>query len=246
MNICLKISYLGTNYFGFQKQKNNITVQGTLENVFLKVFNRNVNIIGCSRTDSGVHAEEYYCNFHIEEFNVPLHNIKNALNSNLPYDIRVIDCYEVCHTFNSRYDAIKKEYEYKIFNGEVLPPIKYVNHMHFKYSLDFLKMKEASKYFEGEHDFIGFMSKGSSTSNTVRTIFKSDIYKKDDVIVYSVLGNGFLYNMVRIIVGTLIMVGQGKIDYKNVPYIIKSCDRKMSGFVSDAKGLCLKKVFYDN
>ena len=87
MNICLKISYLGTNYFGFQKQKNNITVQGTLENVFLKVFNRNVNIIGCSRTDSGVHAEEYYCNFHIEEFNVPLHNIKNALNSNLPYDI---------------------------------------------------------------------------------------------------------------------------------------------------------------
>lgn len=246
MNICLKISYLGINYFGFQKQKNNITVQGTLENVFLKVFNRKINIIGCSRTDSGVHAKEYYCNFHIDEFNVPPNNIKHALNSNLPYDIRVIDCYEVCHTFNSRYDAIKKEYEYKIFNGEVMLPIKYFNHMHFKYDLDFLKMKEASKFFEGEHDFRGFMSKGSSVKNTVRTIFKSDIYKKDDIIVYSILGNGFLYNMVRIIVGTLILVGQGKIDYKNMPYIIKSCDRKMSGFVSDAKGLTLKKVFYDN
>lgn len=246
MNVCLRISYLGGNYFGFQRQKNHITVQGTLEDKFYKIFKRDIKIIGCSRTDSGVHAEEYYCNFHIEDFNVSFLNIKNALNSNLPEDIRVFDCYKVKDEFNSRYDSIKKEYEYKIFNGDVMPPLKYLNHAHFKQNLDFQKMKESCLYFEGKHDFRGFMSSGSNVKNTVRTIFKSSINKEKDVIVYNIEGDGFLYNMVRRIVGTLIMVGMGKINSKDIPYIIKSCNSKMTGFVSDARGLTLKKVFYDN
>lgn len=246
MNICLKISYLGGNYFGFQKQKNHVTIQGTIENAFYKIFNRHIRIIGCSRTDSGVHADEYYCNFHIDEFNVPFLSIKKALNSNLPNDIRIFDCYRVSDGFNSRYDSIKKEYEYKIFNGEVIPPLKYLDHMHFKQKLDFEKMRECCVYFEGKHDFRGFMSSGSCVKNTVRTIFKSSIYKRENVIVYNIEGDGFLYNMVRRIVGTLIMVGMGKINTKDIPYIIKSCNSEMTGFISDAKGLCLKKVFYDN
>lgn len=246
MNICLKISYLGGNYFGFQRQKNHKTIQGVIEKTFFKIFKREINIIGCSRTDSGVHALDYYCNFHIEDFNVSPLNIKNAMNSNLPYDIRIFDCYICSDDFNSRYNAIKKEYEYRIFNGEVMPPLNFLNHAHFKMKLDFESMEKCVLYFKGEHDFKGFMSRGSNVKNTIRKIYKSEIYKTGDIIVYNIEGNGFLYNMVRIIVGTLIMVGQGKIKPYDIPYIIKSGDRELSGFVSDAKGLTLKKVCYDN
>ncbi len=243
-NICLKISYLGTNYSGFQKQKNSLTIQESIENCFFKLFNREINLIGCSRTDSGVHAYEYYCNFHVENFNVNHLNIMKALNSFLPYDIRILDCYYCQNDFHSRYDAKMKEYEYRIFNGEVISPFIYANHFHFKYYLDFCKMKEACKYFEGEHDFKGFMTKGSSVKNTVRTIYKSTLEKENEIIVYRILGNGFLYNMVRIIVGTLIMVGQNKINANDIPFIINSGERNKSGFVSESKGLSLKKVFY--
>lgn len=242
----MKISYLGSNYFGFQKQKNCSTIQGTIESIFLKLFNREINLIGCSRTDSGVHAYEYYSNFHLDDFHINPLNIKKALNSLLPYDIRILDCYYCDEKFHSRYDAKKKEYEYKIFNGEVMPPFIYSTHLHFKYDLDLNKMIEASKYFEGEHDFKGFMTKGSQVKNTVRIIYKSSINKENNIITYNILGNGFLYNMVRIIVGTLIMVGQNKICEKDIPFIIKSGDRFRCGFVSESKGLSLKKVFYDN
>lgn len=246
LNICLKISYLGSNYFGFQKQPDKITIQGVLETTFLNIFHREIKLIGCSRTDAGVHAKEFYCNFHIENFFVPYKNIKNAMNVHLHYDIRILDCYEVSEDFHSRYFAKKKEYEYKIFNGEVLSPFKYLDHMHFKFPLDFNKMSYACKYFEGTHDFKSFTSKGSSVKTTIRTIFKSELYKEEDVIIYKVLGDGFLYNMVRIIVGTLIMVGQGRIKESDILSIIKSKERGKAGFVADSKGLCLKKVFYDN
>lgn len=246
MNFCMKISYLGTNYFGFQKQKNVSTIQGVIEETFFKLFSRNIKLIGCSRTDSGVHALEYYCNFILEDFNVPPDKLREALNSKLPFDIRILDCFLKPIDFHSRYDAVKKEYEYKIFNSHVMPPFKYFDHAHFKYYLNFEKMEKGAKYFKGEHDFRGFMSSNSGAFTTVRKIFKSSIYKEGDVIIYNIEGNGFLYNMVRIIVGTLIMVGQEKINLEDLPLIIKSKNRKLSGFVSEAKGLTLKKVFYDN
>ena len=246
MNICLKISYLGLNYCGFQKQKNGNTIQGVLEDALKKLFNECINIIGCSRTDSGVHAKEYYCNFNIGNCKIPFLNVKTALNSYLPYDIRILDCFQVSEDFNSRYSAKKKQYVYKIFNGEVLSPFNYFDHMHFRYKLNFDNMEKACSYFVGEHDFKGFATKGSSVKTTIRNIYESNIYKENDVITYRVIGNGFLYNMVRIIVGTLIMVGQDKINYADIPSIIKSGDRSKSGFVSEAKGLSLEKIFYDN
>ncbi|BAK57123.1 tRNA pseudouridine synthase [Candidatus Arthromitus sp. SFB-mouse-Japan] len=246
MNICFKICYLGSNYHGFQKQKEKISIQGVIEDVFYKIFKIKVNIIGCSRTDAGVHAKEFYFNIHLDNFRVSCVNIKNALNTYLPYDIRILDVFYVDEKFHSRYDALKKEYEYKIFNGDVMDPFKYQYYMHFRYELDFNSMYKACKYFEGEHDFRAFMSSNSSIKNTIRIIFKSSIYKEDNIIIYNILGNGFLYNMVRIIVGTLIMVGQGKIESQDIQHIIKSRNRNKAGFVSEAKGLCLKKVFYEN
>ncbi len=242
----MKISYLGTNYVGFQKQKSGNTIQGVLESTFSNIFGKDISIFGCSRTDSGVHALEYYCNFNIYNFSVPLCGIRDAMNSKLPYDIRVFECYEEDEKFHSRYCASKKHYEYKIFNDLVLPPSKYVDHMHFKHSLNFGEMQRASKYFEGEHDFKAFMSQNSSVKSTIRKIFNSDLRKEENVIIYDVVGDGFLYNMVRIIVGTLIMVGQGRINSEDIPFIIESSNRGLSGFVSEAKGLTLKKVFYDN
>lgn len=245
MNICFKICYLGTNYYGFQRQKEKISIQGTIEDIFLKVFNIKIRTIGCSRTDAGVHAEEFYLNFHLDDFNVSCLNMKNALNTYLPYDIRVIDVFYVNENFHARYGALKKEYEYKIFNGDIMSPFKYQTYMHFRYELDFNSMNESCKYFEGEHDFRAFMSSNSPRENTTRIIFKSNIYKNNNIITYRVLGNGFLYNMVRIMVGTLIMVGQGKIKPYDIEHIIESKNRKNAGFISEAKGLCLKKVFYD-
>ena len=246
MNICLKISYLGTNYCGFQKQKNANTIQGVIENNLEKLFNEKINIIGCSRTDAGVHAKEFYCNFYLDNFKIPFSNIKNALNSYLPFDIRILDCFQVPNEFHSRYNALKKMYVYKIYNGEIMSPFNYFNHMHFKYYLDFNSMEKASKYFVGTYDFKGFSTKGSSVKTTIRTIFESNLIKENNIITYKVLGDGFLYNMVRIIIGTLIMVGQNKIHYMDLPNIINSKERGKAGFVSEAKGLCLEKIYYDN
>lgn len=245
MNICLIISYLGSNYYGFQKQKNVNTIQGVLEESLKKLFNKEINTIGCSRTDAGVHAKNYYCNFHVESCNIPFLNIRKALNSYLPYDIRILNCFEVNESFHSRYSATKKQYVYKIFNGEVLSPFNYFDHMHFKHPLDFSKMQKACKYFEGEHDFKAFATKGSSVKSTIRTIYQSNLEKNNNVITYRVLGNGFLYNMVRIIVGTLIMVGQNRINYEEIPNIIKVGERNKAGFVSESKGLSLEKIYYD-
>lgn len=242
----MKICYLGTNYFGFQIQTDKTTIQGVIENTFFNIFKKKIKIIGCSRTDAGVHAKEFYLNFHIDDFNIPCFSLQNALNTYLPYDIRILDVYLASPSFHSRYDARGKEYEYKILNSKIIDPFRYNEYMHFRYNLDFESMKEASLYFVGEHDFRAFMSNNTGVKSTIRTIYKSNIYKYEDVIVYNILGNGFLYNMVRIIVGTLIMVGQGKITPSNIPGIILSKDRKNAGFVSDAKGLCLKKVLYDN
>lgn len=245
MNICLKISYLGTNYYGFQKQKNGITIQGVLEKCLIDIFNQKIHIIGCSRTDSGVHAMEYYLNFKILESKISVDKLKYVINSKLPYDIRVVDSFQVNEEFHSRYDSIMKQYEYKIYNGKIMDPFKYFDHMHFRYTLDFDLMKEASVHFEGTHDFKAFMSKKSVVKTTVRTVYKSELYKNDEVLTYIILGNGFLYNMIRIIIGTLIMVGENRIKVDEIPNIISIGDRSKAGFVSDGKGLCLKKVFYD-
>ncbi len=245
MNIVMKISYLGINYYGFQRQRDKLTIQEVIEDTFLNVFKKKINIIGCSRTDRFVHAYEYYLNFHIEDFKVPPLNIKRGMNSCLPYDIRVLEVYEGEEGFHSRYSAKKKEYEYIILNKETHDPFTYDRCMHFKYDLNYRDMEISARYFLGTHDFKGFMSSGSSVKNTVRTIYLSKISRDNGYIKYNIVGDGFLYNMVRIIVGTIIMVGQGKIKLCDLENIIRDGDRRKTGFLSEGKGLYLKKVFYE-
>lgn len=242
-NILLKLEYDGYNYCGWQKQINEKTIQGTLEEILKKITKEDIEVIGCSRTDSGVHAIEYVCNFKTHS-NIPGDKFKYILNQNLPNDISVIDSEYVDEEFHSRYDCKGKTYIYKICNREFRSAIGRNYVFDYKYKLDIDKMKEAAKYFIGKHDFAAFKNVGSSVKTTIRTITELSIEKDDDIIIFRVTGDGFLYNMVRIVVGTLIDVGIGKRSPEEIKNIIISKNRKNAGASVPAAGLCLYKVFY--
>lgn len=244
-NIKLKLEYDGTNYYGWQKQKNDkfITLQGTLEKVVSDITKEKVEIIGVSRTDSGVHAKGYVCNF-FTNTKIPPKNLKKVINNNLPKDIVVLSSEEVSSEFHSRFCSKGKTYEYTILNSPQPIAIGRNYIFQFKDKLNIDNMKIASRYFIGTHDFSAFRTKGSSVKTSVRTITKAEINKKGDFIRFTITGDGFLYNMVRIIVGTLIEVGLDKIKPEYVEYIIKSKDRAKAGPCVPSSGLCLKEVFY--
>lgn len=242
-NIKLTIEYDGTNYFGWQVQKNRVTIQGTLQEAISSLTNEKVNIIGCSRTDTGVHAKEFVANFFTDS-KIPSEKFREAINVRLPEDIIILKSEEVSEKFHARYCSKGKRYVYTIYNKKV-PCAIYRNYMYsFKKELQIDNMKKACKYIIGTHDFIAFRTKGSSVKTTVRNITQLDIEKTEDVIKIIVAGDGFLYNMVRIIVGTLLDVGTGKIQPKDVEKILQSQDRNKAGKVVPACGLCLEKVFY--
>ncbi|NLX61412.1 MAG: tRNA pseudouridine(38-40) synthase TruA [Tissierellia bacterium] len=242
-NIKLTIQYDGTNYCGWQKQKNGISIQEKIEDAIYLVTGEEVNLIGSGRTDRGVHAQGQVANF-ITSSKVPPSRFKYALNSKLPEDISIVKSELVADDFHSRYDAKGKIYRYLIYNGEIRNPLynRYAYHVPIK--LDFQSMDKAKNYFLGSHDFKAFMAQGSSVKSTVRTIKGISLDQKGNLICLTIEGDGFLYNMVRIIVGTLVEVGLGKIKGDSIPHIIKSKDRKMAGHTAPAKGLCLEKVYY--
>ncbi|MGO5064305.1 tRNA pseudouridine(38-40) synthase TruA [Clostridium sporogenes] len=244
-NIKLKLEYDGTNYNGWQKQKNDrfITLQGTLEKVIGDVTKEKVEIIGTSRTDSGVHAKGYVCNF-FTNTKIPSKNLKRVINNNLPKDIVVLSSEEVSSEFHSRFCSKGKTYEYTILNSSQPIAIGRNYIFQFKDKLNIDNMKIASKYFIGTHDFSAFQTKGSSVKTSVRTISKFEINKSDDFIKFIITGDGFLYNMVRIMVGTLIQIGINKREPESIKYIIKSKDRTKAGKCVPSSGLCLKEVFY--
>lgn len=242
-NIKLTISYDGTAYHGWQSQENAITVQEVLENAIYKLTGARPRVVGCSRTDTGVHAEQFVCNFGTES-GIPCEKFPLALNTHLPDDIVCLLAQEAEPDFHSRYMAKKKRYTYYIQNSK-FPDVFKVNYAwHYSYPLDIEAMQKASKAFLGEHDFIGFAASGFSVKTTVRTIYDIDVEKNGDLIKISVLGNGFLYNMVRIIAGTLAFVGCGKINADEMADIIDSCDRKRAGITAPPQGLFLTEVFY--
>lgn len=242
MNIKLILQYDGTNYHGWQIQKNAETVQQTLENAVFAVTGEKSSITGCGRTDAGVHAENYVCNFHTSA-KIPPGRYAYALNSVLPHDIVCKSSCEVSDDFCANRSAVKKRYVYRIFNSD-FPNVFMRNYTwHFKYRLDIEKMRNEAHSFLGTHDFKGFAASGFTVKTTVRTIYAIDVFKDDDLITIDVTGNGFLYNMVRIISGTLAQAGTGKIS--NIQEIIKSCDRSRAGITAPACGLCLKEVYYD-
>lgn len=242
-NIRIKIEYDGTNYFGWQVQKDRVTVQGTLEEAIASLTKEKIKLIGCSRTDTGVHAKEYVANFFTSS-TVPSDKFREALNSRLPKDIVILESKEVSENFHARYNSKGKKYIYTIYNRKQ-PCAIYRNYMYsFSRELQLDKMEHACKYIIGTHDFTAFKTKGSSVKSSVRNINELYINKKENIIKIAVSADGFLYNMVRIIVGTLLDVGTGKIEPEYVKKIIDSKDRTKAGKVVPACGLCLEEVFY--
>ncbi|GAA0116405.1 tRNA pseudouridine(38-40) synthase TruA [Clostridium senegalense] len=242
-NIKLTLEYDGTNYFGWQKQKTKVTLQGTIEDVISNLTKEDIEIIGCSRTDSGVHSKGYICNF-VTNSSIPSEKFKDALNVKLPDDIAVLKSEEVPEEFHSRYSCRGKTYSYTILERPMKATIDRNYVCQCKYNLDIEKMNEACKYFIGTHDFSAFKNKGSSVKTSVRTISELYVEKTGNYVKIFVSADGFLYNMVRIIVGTLIDVGIGKINPKSIKNIIDSKERTNAGKSMPPQGLCLEEVYY--
>ncbi len=241
-NIKLVLQYDGSRYHGWQRQPNAITIQETLEDAIFNITGEKVAIFGCGRTDSGVHAMAYVCNFFTES-RFDASRFMYAINSHTPDDIVCTSSQEVSQDFDSRWSE-KKTYTYLIHNAPL--PDVFLNKRvwHIRHPLDIDKMKRAAESFLGEHDFIGFASSGFTVKTTVRTIYSLDISKEGDIVRIEICGNGFLYNMVRIIAGTLCFCGSGRLKAENMPEIIASCDRERAGITAPADGLYLKEVIY--
>lgn len=244
MRVRLTISYDGTNYCGWQIQSNGITVEEVINRELTDLLKEDIAIIGASRTDSGVHA---VANIAVFDTNtkIPAEKISFALNQRLPDDIRIQKSEQVADDFHPRYCNSTKTYEYKILNRRFPDPLKRL-YTHFVYMpLDVDKMKKAAEYIVGEHDFASFCSAGSQVKTTVRTVYTLDVSKENDIISIRISGNGFLYNMVRIIVGTLMKVGLGIYTPEHVKEIIDSKDRYAAGPKAPARGLTLIGIEYE-
>ncbi len=239
----LNISFDGTAYHGWQRQNNAISVCETLENAIEKIFGKRADATGCSRTDAGVHAIDFVCNFDAP-FEIPCQKIPLALNTKLPPDIRVKSAKYVDGSFNSRFSAHSKTYVYKTYCGEIMDPFLRNYAYHFPYAADIEKIKSAAAHFVGTHDFAGFMTQGSSQKTTVRTINFLRAEKHGELLEFEINANAYLYNMVRIISGTLLYAGIGRIEPDNMPGIIKSLDRTRAGITAAPCGLYLKEVLY--
>lgn len=242
-NIKLTIQYDGTAYHGWQTQENAVTVQETVEKALKKLLSQTVRIVGCGRTDTGVHAKRYVCNFRAEN-SIPYEKFPLALNTKLPGDIVCLSAEEAEDGFDARYSAKAKTYSYYIYNAPMPDVFNSRYSWHFKYKLDIDRMREAAKAFLGTHDFIGFAASGFTVKTTVRTITALDIEKNGDMLAIHITGDGFLYNMVRIIAGTLAFVGTGKLKSADMPDIIASKERKRAGITAPPEGLFLSEVFY--
>ena len=248
--IRLIVSYDGTNYCGWQIQENAVTVEGTLTDALRKWLKEDIEIIGASRTDSGVHA---YGNIAVFDTNsrIPSEKFAIGLNHYLPEDIRVQKSDEVESDYHPRYRNTEKTYEYTILNTKINLPTYSRYSYHVYHPLDFEAMKEAAELLVGEHDFSAFCSAGSQVKSKVRTIYEVSLDKQKvmgcnggDLIRIRVRGNGFLYNMVRIISGTLVEVGLGKIKPEEIKTIIESKDRQKAGKTLPAHGLYFMNVNY--
>ena len=239
----LKVAYDGTNYCGWQVQPNEVTIEGVLNETLSELLDEEIEVVGASRTDSGVHADGNYCIFDTET-HIPAEKIAYAMNQRLPEDITIIKSEEVDEDWHPRFQESMKTYKYRIVNREMPDPIRRL-YSHFTYSkLDVEAMKEAAKYLVGEHDFASFCSAGSQVESTIRTIESLEVTQNGDEIDVIVQGNGFLYNMVRIIVGTLLEAGEGKISPSDMQKILDSKDRGLAGKTAVAKGLKLVKIEY--
>lgn len=243
-NIKLTIEYDGTGYHGWQIQKNAVTVQETIEKALSKLLGDQIGIIGCSRTDVGVHAYGQVAHF-FTRLNIPGDKFSYAINNLLPEDIVISKSEEVSENFHSRYSSTGKKYRYLIYNAAHHSAIMRNKACHVRPELNLDDMQAAAQYFIGQHDFEAFQATGGQVRSTIREIYNMDVYKNENgLISIDVSGNGFLYNMVRIMAGTLIYVGMGKIPANQIPEIIESRDRTKAGKTAPAQGLYLMEIYY--
>lgn len=241
-NIKLTLAYNGTAYHGWQRQKNALTVQEVVEKAVAKVTGEKTVVRGCGRTDAGVHAKKYAASF-MTKSTIPCDRLPYALNTVLPRDIACAAAEDMPPEFDASF-AKAKRYTYLIHNSPVPDVFLSDRAWQYKYPLEVKNMRRAAGAFLGEHDFIGFAASGFTVSTTVRTIYSLDVASDADQIRIDVTGNGFLYNMVRIIVGTLVFCGAGKIDADDMEEIIASRQRSRAGITAPACGLYLSEVFY--
>lgn len=239
----LVVAYDGTNYRGWQVQNNGETIESMLNRAISSLTGEDIHVMGSSRTDSGVHAMGNVAVFDTEA-RMAADKFSYALNQRLPEDIRIQNSCEVPSDFHPRYQKTVKTYEYRILNREFPLPAYRLN-THFTYRpLDIARMQEAAQYLEGEHDFQSFCAAGAQVKTTVRTIYELTVEKEGDLIVIRVTGNGFLYNMVRIIAGTLMKVGMGEWEPERMTEILEGRDRKLAGQTAPAKGLTLMEIHF--
>ena len=251
------ISYYGANYVGWQRQLNGLSVQEVLEKALEKTFGAPTSATASGRTDAGVHALGQVVHFDADT-SIPTDKIPFAVNTHLPDDVSMLSCEIASENFNARFSAKRKTYCYKIYVSKHRLPVLELDHEHITYPLDLDKIEQAAKNIEGTHDFKCFEASGSVVKNTVRTVYSVDVATRhfdnatvradgkffDGELSISVTGNGFLYNMVRIIAGTLVYVGIGKLTPQDVSRILETGDRKAAGKTLGAKGLTLMSVQY--
>lgn len=236
----LVVAYDGTNYHGWQIQKNGITIESELNRCLTGLLREKIEVIGASRTDSGVHALGNIAVFDTRS-RMPAEKISYALNQRLPEDIRIQKSEEVALDWHPRHCESRKTYEYRIYRGQFPLPTKRLYSYFTYHGLELVSMREAAAYLEGEHDFKSFCQTGAQVLSTVRTIYSVELLEEKEDLVIRICGNGFLYNMVRIIAGTLMEIGQGRRSPKDVPRILEACDRSAAGATAPAHGLTLIK-----
>ena len=242
-NIKLTIEYDGKKFGGWQKQPTKLNIQGEIEKAIKEITGEDVTLNASGRTDSGVHSLGQVANFKTNS-NIEIEKIAIAINSKLKKSIVIKKAEEVDQNFHARYNCKGKKYRYIINNSQQGTAIYRDLEYHIPQKLDIEKMKQAIKHFEGEHDFKGFKASGTSNKSSIRTIYKAEVKQEGERIIIELTGNGFMYNMVRIISGTLVEVGLGKIKPEEIPNIIQSKDRNKAGKTLPAHGLYLAEVYY--
>lgn len=243
-NIALKLRYDGSAYHGWQVQKRDVSVAETLEKALTKICEQPIKVTGCGRTDAGVHALNYCANFRTDSA-IPAERLPLAVNSRLPDDIAVLKAVDAPEDFNAIGSCLKKEYVYKIMNTRIRDPFLQKRVCFYPAALDFERMYEAGRAFEGTHDFAAVRSVGTETKTTVRTVYWCEAKRDGALIEIAVCADGFLYNMARAIVGTMVYAANGKLEPREIPELLKSGDRRLTGPTMPPQGLYLNRVWYE-
>jgi tRNA pseudouridine38-40 synthase len=245
-NIKIILAYDGTNYHGFQEQRGTkfVTIQSVLEERLARLTGREIRIIAASRTDAGVHARGQVVNFIADDWPIPVERLVRALNGILPEDIVTLSAEEVPGDFHARFSAVAKTYCYTIYNSPVPSPFWRLYSLHVPHPLDIEAMREAGRYILGKHDFVVFRALGTPVQSTERTLYTVAVNRSGLLVRLELRADGFLYHMARMIAGTLLRVGMGKVLPGSMPDVLCGREKRLAGPVLPAGGLCLERVEY--